>query len=92
MKVLLTNDDGIGHPGIKSEVSDYVLKKPSPDDRLLIDKASEQALDSLNFLLAGEMDKALARIHAQPPRPKPPRAVRPQDSSDTGPPAPGETP
>jgi peptidyl-tRNA hydrolase, PTH1 family len=24
-------------------------------------------------LLAGEMDKALSLIHAQPPRPKPPR-------------------
>ena len=64
---------GIGHPGVKSEVIHYVLKKPSADHRLEIDKATEKSLDALDALLAGDMDKALARIHAQPPRPKPPR-------------------
>ena len=71
---------GIGHPGVKSEVIHYVLKKPSADHRLEIDKSIEKALYAVDALLAGDMDKALARIHAQPPRPKPPRpaaAVRP---------------
>ena len=71
---------GIGHPGVKSEVIHYVLKKPSADHRLEIDKAIEKTLDAVGALLAGDMDKALARIHAQPPRPKPPRpaaAVQP---------------
>lgn len=64
---------GIGHPGVKAEVVNYVLKKPSADDRTAIDKASEQALKAAELLMAGEMDKALAAIHAQPQRPKPPR-------------------
>ena len=64
---------GIGHPGVKAEVVNYVLKKPSAEDRDAIAKASEQSLKSTGHLLAGEMDKALAVIHAQPPRPKPPR-------------------
>ena len=71
---------GIGHPGVKSEVIHYVLKKPSADHRQEIDKSIEKTLDAVGALLAGDMDKALARIHAQPPRPKPPRtaaAVRP---------------
>ena len=71
---------GIGHPGVKSEVIHYVLKKPSADHRLEIDKAIEKTLDAVGALLAGDMEKALARIHAQPPRPKPPRpaaAVQP---------------
>lgn len=71
---------GIGHPGVKSEVIHYVLKKPSADHRLEIDKAIEKTLDALGSLLAGDMDKALTHIHAQPPRPKPPRpaaAVQP---------------
>jgi len=64
---------GIGHPGVKSEVVNYVLKRPSPDHREAIDKAIEQSMQASDLLMAGQMDQALARIHAQPPRPKPPR-------------------
>jgi PTH1 family peptidyl-tRNA hydrolase len=64
---------GIGHPGVKAEVVNYVLKKPSPDHREAMDKAIAQSLKASDALLAGEMDRALALIHAQPPRPKPPR-------------------
>ena len=64
---------GIGHPGVKAEVINYVLKKPSAEHHQEIDKAIEKSLDALGLLLAGDMDKALARIHAQPPRPKPPK-------------------
>jgi PTH1 family peptidyl-tRNA hydrolase len=64
---------GIGHPGVKAEVVNYVLKKPSAADRDAIAKASEQSLKAVDLMLAGEMDKALAVVHAQPPRPKPPR-------------------
>jgi len=64
---------GIGHPGVKAEVIHYVLKKPSADHREAIAKAITQSLGALSPLLAGDMDKALACIHAQPPRPKPPR-------------------
>ncbi len=66
---------GIGHPGVKAEVVNYVLKKPSAEHRDAIAKATEQSLAATDYLLAGEMDKALAAIHAQPPRPKPPRKV-----------------
>jgi len=64
---------GIGHPGVKSEVVNYVLKRPSAADREAIEQAIAKTLEASDLLLAGEMDKALARIHAQPPRPKPPR-------------------
>ena len=64
---------GIGHPGVKAEVVNYVLKKPAPDQRDAITAATLQSLQASDLLMAGEMDKALAAIHAQPPRPKPPR-------------------
>ena len=64
---------GIGHPGVKAEVVNYVLKKPAPDQRDAIALAMTQSLQASDLLMAGEMDKALAAIHAQPPRPKPPR-------------------
>ena len=68
---------GIGHPGVKAEVVNYVLKKPSPEQREGIEKSITQSLQASDALLAGDMDKALALIHAQPPRPKPPRPVAP---------------
>lgn len=64
---------GIGHPGVKAEVVNYVLKKPSAADREAIAKAVERSLGAADQLIAGDMEKALATIHAQPPRPKPPR-------------------
>ena len=64
---------GIGHPGVKAEVANYVLKKPSAEHRDAIALATERSLQASDRLLAGEMDTALALIHAQPPRPKPPR-------------------
>ncbi len=68
---------GIGHPGVKAEVISYVLKRPMAEHREAIAKAIEQSLKASDALLAGEMDKALAVIHAQPPRPKPPRPAKP---------------
>ena len=65
---------GVGHPGVKAEVIDWVLKKPSPDHRIAIDQSIARALTALPQLLAGEMDKATLLIHtSKPPRPKPPR-------------------
>jgi PTH1 family peptidyl-tRNA hydrolase len=85
---------GIGHPGNRAEVVDYVLKKPSPDHREAIHKAIEQSLQASDLLLAGAMDKALATIHAQPQRPKPPRPVppTPTPTSPSSPSSPSPSP
>ena len=65
---------GIGHPGIKSEVINWVLKKPSPEHRIAIEECIARSLKGLPAMLAGEMDKATLLIHtSSPPRPKPPR-------------------
>jgi PTH1 family peptidyl-tRNA hydrolase len=65
---------GVGHPGLKSEVIHWVLKKPSLDHRIAIDQSIERALKALPHLLAGEMDKATMQIHtSKPPRPKLPK-------------------
>lgn len=65
---------GIGHPGNRNEVANWVLKKPSLDDRIAIDQAMDRGLRALNDLIAGDMNKATAAIHtSKPPRPKPPR-------------------
>jgi len=65
---------GIGHPGARAEVINWVLKRPALDERLAIDQSIARALKALPHLLAGEMDKATLLIHtSKPPRPKPPR-------------------
>jgi peptidyl-tRNA hydrolase, PTH1 family len=65
---------GVGHPGVKSEVVNWVLKKPSLDHRIAIDQCIDRSLKALPQLLAGEMDKATMLIHTNKPlRPKPPR-------------------
>ncbi len=65
---------GIGHPGAKAEVVHWVLKKPAPDQRVLIEDSIAHALQAKDALLAGDMEKATLQIHTtKPPRPKPPR-------------------
>ncbi len=68
---------GIGHPGLKSEVVGWVLKRPAPAERTLIDEGIAHALKALPAMLAGDMDKATQLVHTtKPPRPKPPRPPR----------------
>ena len=63
---------GIGHPGAKSEVVGWVLKKPLREHREAIDEAIDRTLKAVPALVAGEMDKATLLIHtSKPPRPKP---------------------
>jgi PTH1 family peptidyl-tRNA hydrolase len=65
---------GIGHPGVKSEVINWVLKKPLAEQRDAIDDCIARTLKAVPALLAGEMEKATMLIHtSKPPRPKPPR-------------------
>ena len=65
---------GIGHPGVKAEVVNWVLKKPLKEQREAIDDAIVRTLHAVPALLAGEMEKATLQIHtSKPPRPKPPR-------------------
>ncbi|MDP9043771.1 MAG: aminoacyl-tRNA hydrolase [Pseudomonadota bacterium] len=66
---------GIGHPGVKSEVVSYVLRKPPAEQREAIDKSIDQGLGALDLLVEGAMDQAMMKVHSRPPRPKPPREV-----------------
>ena len=75
---------GIGHPGVKSEVINWVLKKPLKEQREAIEDAIVRTLHAAPALVAGEMEKATLIIHtSKPPRPKPPR----REPGDGGAPA-----
>ncbi|MBP9904076.1 MAG: aminoacyl-tRNA hydrolase [Rhodoferax sp.] len=65
---------GIGHPGNRADVIHWVLKKPSPDDRIAITHSIDRAVTALGHLVRGELETATRLIHtSKPPRPKPPR-------------------
>jgi PTH1 family peptidyl-tRNA hydrolase len=66
---------GVGHPGSREEVVNWVLRKPAPDDSDAIHGCIAKTIESLPLLLDGSVDKAMAAIHAKPPRPKPPKPV-----------------
>ena len=76
---------GIGHPGVKSEVANWVLKKPAPDQRTAIEDCITRTSLALPHLLSGDMVKATQMIHtAKPPRPKPPRPATLPGTEKTG--------
>ncbi|HEY2978005.1 MAG TPA: aminoacyl-tRNA hydrolase [Burkholderiaceae bacterium] len=71
---------GIGHPGVKSEVVNYVLRKPAPEHRDAIEQCIARSLDALPLLLDGDMERAMMKLHAKPPRPKPEKPVTAPES------------
>lgn len=73
---------GIGHPGHKAEVAGYVLRKPPLAERQAVEDCIEKSYAAVELMLRGEMDKALAKIHAKPPRPKPPKPQPPVDTQN----------
>jgi PTH1 family peptidyl-tRNA hydrolase len=60
---------GIGHPGVKSEVADYVLRKPPAAEREAIERSIEASLRQLAPLIEGRMEEAMKTLHAKPARP-----------------------
>jgi peptidyl-tRNA hydrolase, PTH1 family len=76
---------GIGHPGVKAEVPNYVLKRPSAEHRTAMEQAIERSLESLDLVLAGDMTRAMMRVHAdKPERPKPPKPAQSPAPTEEG--------
>ena len=60
---------GIGHPrtlALEQAVVDFVLHRPSRDDRAKIDQAIDAGLDAVPDLLAGRLEQAMKRLHTAP--------------------------
>ena len=56
---------GIGHPGDRNQVVNYVLKAPSREDLAAIEEANRRSLDILPLLLDGQLDKAMQQLHSK---------------------------
>jgi len=60
---------GIGHPGDRAQVLDYVLGRPSAADALLIRAALVAAADALAVMLTEGAQIAMNRLHTRDPAP-----------------------
>ncbi|MEE9494828.1 MAG: aminoacyl-tRNA hydrolase [Gammaproteobacteria bacterium] len=56
---------GIGHPGHKSQVSDYVLKAPSQTDRQQIENAMYEVFRVIPAIMANDIEQAMHQLHSQ---------------------------
>lgn len=72
---------GIGHPGVKAEVINYVLRKPPTAEREAIEQCIARSLPALDAMLRGDMERAMTTVHGKPERPKPPRREVPPAGS-----------
>jgi len=56
---------GVGHPGSKDQVVDYVLHNPSRDDRILIDRDIDDAVSVMPELASGALEQAMQKLHSK---------------------------
>ena len=57
---------GIGHPGDKNAVADFVLHRPSQAEETLLREALDQSLSALPLMVAGDMAGAMQQLHTKP--------------------------
>ncbi|HSN73038.1 MAG TPA: aminoacyl-tRNA hydrolase, partial [Steroidobacteraceae bacterium] len=58
---------GIGHPGDRSQVVDYVLRRAPREEETAIDSAIDSALDALTTFVEQGAEKAMNRLHSKRP-------------------------
>jgi PTH1 family peptidyl-tRNA hydrolase len=62
---------GIGHPGDRNEVVNYVLQPPRREEQADIDAAIERALDLMPLIEKDDWNAAIQRANTKPAPPKP---------------------
>ena len=55
---------GIGHPGNAKQVSNYVLKPPSADDRTAIEATIDETLRCFDDIVSGQWQPAMNQLHS----------------------------
>lgn len=56
---------GIGHPGVRDQVIDYVLNSPRPEERHAIDESIERSLELWPLLASSNMEAAMHKLHTK---------------------------
>ncbi|MDX5334165.1 MAG: aminoacyl-tRNA hydrolase [Gammaproteobacteria bacterium] len=56
---------GVGHPGSKEQVVDYVLGRPGREEDTLIRQDIDAAADLADRIIGGDIQKAMNQLHAR---------------------------
>lgn len=56
---------GVGHPGHRDDVINYVLSPAPADEQREIDQAIDRAIDLSGDLIAGNMESAMNQLHSR---------------------------
>lgn len=71
---------GIGHPGDRNEVVNYVLKPPRREEQEAIDGSLDRALANWSLLAKGDWDKVTQRLNT---RPAPAKSAKPKGDTQS---------
>ena len=55
---------GIGHPGDRAEVANYVLNAPRKEEQALIESALQRAQDVAPLIIEGKLEAAMLKLHS----------------------------
>jgi PTH1 family peptidyl-tRNA hydrolase len=55
---------GIGHPGERSEVANYVLNDPRREERAGMDQAMQRSLEVAPLVIEGKTEAAMLKLHS----------------------------
>jgi len=55
---------GIGHPGERADVVNYVLNAPRREEVELIEHAIQRALDVVPLIIEGKLEAAMLKLHS----------------------------
>lgn len=56
---------GIGHPGERAEVVNFVLNAPRKEEQSLIEEAMQRAQDIAPLVIEGKLEAAMLKLHSQ---------------------------
>ncbi len=57
---------GVGHPGHRDQVIDYVLSNPNREQNELIHQSIDRTLTLIPLVIRGEMEQAMHKLHSKP--------------------------
>lgn len=55
---------GIGHPGDRAEVANFVLNAPRKEEQVLIENALQRAQDVAPLIVEGKLEAAMLKLHS----------------------------
>jgi PTH1 family peptidyl-tRNA hydrolase len=56
---------GIGHPGDRDRVADYVLQRAGKDEQVLIDDTIARCLQAMPLVVRGDTEAAMLKLHTR---------------------------